>query len=291
MKRVLVLISTLCLIIGFSVVSCVSDTEPSEQSEPPSTQEEQISQLESKISELESRIQEKQESYTSLLEEHTETLRELRELERAQTELENEYQALTKEYEDLQAVCDSSSVDNLERLKEQIAELESENSRLEAEVTRLNKRLIPSPDRALNPSEVWGNSDFKSTGWPDSYKLQTRVEEITQSYHNTHTYMKGEFDCDDIAVELWNMLLTRGIKSVIAVGNLEKSDEELSEVNHAWLYVFNADAEVFYLEPITGEVIYGRLANGSTNPEAIPYREAFIYEQPSDLWKDLGRFW
>jgi len=66
------------------------------------------------------------------------------------------------------------------------------------------------------------------------------------------------------------MLLTEGIKSVIAVGNLGKCDEKLSEVNHAWLYVFHADAEVFYLEPVTGEVIYGRLANGSTNPEAIP---------------------
>jgi len=211
MKRTLFLVLILCLVAGLGVVSCVSDTEPSGQTETPSGQEQQISQLESRISELESRIQEQQESYTSLLEEHTDTLRELRDLEKAQTELEAEYQALKKEYEDLLDTCDSSGTGRIEELKEQISDLESENTRLRAEVARLSEKLTPSPDHALNPSEVWRNPDFKSNGWPDSYELQTKVEEMTQQYHEKHTYMEGEFDCDDIAIELWNMLLTEGV--------------------------------------------------------------------------------
>lgn len=153
----------------------------------------------------------------------------------------------------------------------------------------LKKEFTPSPEHALSPSEIRKDPEFKSTGWRDAYRLQTTVERIAQRYLSTHTYMKGEFDCDDMAVDLWNILRTKGIKSVIAIGNLEKSGESLSEANHAWLYVFNADGKVFYLEPTTGKVIYGRLASGSTNPDAIPYREAFLYKSPSDLWKDLGR--
>lgn len=51
---------------------------------------------------------------------------------------------------------------------------------------------------------------------------------------------------------------------------VQPAERKFSEVNHAWLYVFNASAKVFYPEPVTGDVIYGRLANGSTNPKAIP---------------------
>ncbi|MFO8100898.1 MAG: hypothetical protein R6U37_01835 [Dehalococcoidia bacterium] len=201
----------------------------------------------------------------------------------------NEYEFLQHQYENLQSACQGSTVDEIMELQHQIESLRSKNSYLTAEVSRLENQLTPSPAHALDQSEVWDNPKFESTAWKGrDYQLREKLESIGDYYGATHTYIEGETDCNDMAVDLWNMLLTENIKSVIVVGNKEMVKETFDECDHAWLYVFDGDGRVIYLEPTTGEVIYGRLPDGSSNPEAEQYREkGFIYEKPSDLWDDL----
>ncbi len=177
-------------------------------------------------------------------------------------------------------------------LTEMIGKAESEKDRLNVRVAQLTKQLTPSPDHAVTGSQIWGRPEFRSTAWEGrAYALQSKIEEIGRLYNRTHTYILGETDCNDMAVDLWNMLLTEDIKSVIVIGNLEKVSATFEESDHAWLYVFDAQGKVIYLEPTEGKVLYGRLADGSTNPEVIRYRDGFIYEKPSDLWKDIKKMW
>ena len=148
--------------------------------------------------------------------------------------------------------------------------------------------MTPSSIYDLDPDEVWGNSKFFSVAWEGkSYSLRNELEDIGKTYHDSHTFIEGETDCNDMAVDLWNMLWTRDIKSVIVIGNRDMEDETMDECDHAWLYVFDAEGKVIYMEPTTGEVMYGQLSDGTPNPEVEPYREGFIYEKPSDLKKDL----
>lgn len=207
---------------------------------------------------------------------------------------EVDYQKLEDDYENLEEACSSATVSEVLRLMGEVSSLEKSNTSLIIEISRLNQLLAPFPNNALDPDDVLGQEKFRSPQWRDrDYELQLKLMEIGQLYNSTHTYVPGqpgepgEFDCNDMAVDLWNMLLTEGIKSVIVVGNRDKVGETLTESEHAWLWVFNGNGKVIYLEPTTGEIMYGKLANGLNNPEVEPYRDGFIYEWPSDLRKDV----
>ncbi len=174
----------------------------------------------------------------------------------------------------------------ISRLVDDLAKAEAEKDSLNAQIAQLRKQLTPSPDHALSPSNVLGNPKFRSLAWSGrEYEWQWKVEDIGRSYHSSHTYIPNETDCNDMAVDLWNMLFTAQIKSAIVVGNLNMVGETFSECDHAWLYVFDPEGKYCVLEPTTGEVIYG------SNPDFGPYREGYIYEKPSDLWADLKKKW
>ncbi|MFO8010722.1 MAG: hypothetical protein R6U89_07910 [Dehalococcoidia bacterium] len=200
---------------------------------------------------------------------------------------QNEYTTLQTRYEALQEACQGATVEEIMSLHDEILSLKSQNSWLRAEVTQLENQLAISPSNTIAREDVWGNPKFKSTSWQGrEYELSTTLEKLAEEYASTHLFIEGEFDCNDMAVGLWNTLTKNDIKSVIVIGDLNKTDETLAESNHAWLYVFDAEGKVIYLEPTTGEIIYGRLLDGRPNPDAAPYREGFIYEKPSDLWAD-----
>ena len=109
--------------------------------------------------------------------------------------------------------------------------------------------MEPSPDHALHRDEVFKNPGTYSSpaGKGDDDGLQNKLEEIAQLYYNTHTYYEGETHCNDMAADLWNILLTEDIKSVIVVGDRSQVGESFEESNHAWLYVFNGAGKVIYL--------------------------------------------
>jgi hypothetical protein len=244
------------------------------------------------IANLTSYIAEKRASYDSLRAKHDSTLAKLETLQKSFTNLSQEYQTLRANYEALKEASNGVLAQELSRLREQVSLLERAKGLLHIQVAQLTAQLAPYPHRAVVGRDIWGRPGFKSTAWAGrDFELRRQIEEIARTFHRTHKFIEGEMDCNDMAVSLWNMLLVHGIKSVIVVGNLDMVGETLAESNHAWLYVFNARGEVIYLEPTTGEVFFGRFADGSINPRAIPYREGFIYVRPSDLRRDLKGLW
>lgn len=258
----------------------------------------EISDLESEIASLNAEIEQKRAEYDSLQTTHEATMEELEALRRNYALLDRQRQVLKQDYDALFEACDNPTVEKLLELSEQLVTCQNELALSQIRVTQLEKQVTPSPDRALD-REVLSQVPprFSSPQWEGrDYELQLKLQELVDLYHSMHTYVPGaygpnEFDCNDMAVDMWNMLLTQGITSVIVIGNKNKVDETFEEADHAWLYAFNADGKVIYLDPTTGDVMYGRLPDGSTNPEAAPYREGFIYAKPSDLRLDLKHWW
>lgn len=163
---------------------------------------------------------------------------------------------------------------------------------LNDKVGQLTVMITPAPNHAIAQKDISGNAEFMSMAWLNrDWELQNTVTAIGSQYHSSHTYIANETDCDDMAVDLWNMLYTKGVKSIIVVGNLEKANASFADINHAWLWVFNGQGKYWILEPTTGESIFVRNADGSLNPRAVPYGTGFFYRIPSDLWQDLKKKW
>jgi hypothetical protein len=61
-------------------------------------------------------------------------------------------------------------------------------------------------------------------------------EQVASEYYETHTYIEDNiFDCDNMAMDVWNLIESKGINAEIAVGNVDISGESLEDINHAWV--------------------------------------------------------
>lgn len=152
----------------------------------------------------------------------------------------------------------------------------------------LEEPLEPEPTQLYNTSlkEIKSNPAYWNMAWKEQdYELQEIVQDVNDLYFETHTYVEGETDCNDMACDVWNMLLSKGITSIIVIGNLDLEEENFAECNHAWLWVYNSTGTPFALEPTNGELIFAE------NPEANQYGEGFFYTKPSDLRADIGKRW
>ncbi len=305
-SRVLLVFLAVSLCIGIGVGYAIKDSKAGASDSDDPVLLDQITDLNSTVEQLQSQVNslandlaDKSSEYEALLIEYTDTSEKLTLLEENHQTLMDENDDLMEDFITYRAASDSATVEEVIRLQEQVSSLQdsvetlqSDNFWLDVEIARLNKLLTPSPDHDLERPDVWKDETLWSKAWKmRDFELQLTLEEIAQQHYSTHTYYEGEYDCSDMAVDLWNMLLTQDIKSVIVVGNRDMTGETLEESDHAWLYAFNADGKVIYVEPTTGEVFYGKLPDGTTNPKVVPYREGFIYRQPSDLRKDLKEWW
>ena len=284
--------------IGFAVEAAHSralESDLAERDQQVAIQEGELQSLNSNITRLESDLDDRQTELNILQQEYNNISTEFELFKTNYNALtsyyrtcKNEYDALQHQYENLRTACHGMTVEQISRLQSENDSLKSQISYLNSEVARLENQLTPSSANALDPDEVWGNPKFRSTAWEGmSYKLRNTLENIGKEHKETHTFIEGETDCNDMAVDLWNILLTQNIKSIIVIGNKHLAGEDFDQCDHAWLYIFDAEGKVIYMEPTTGEVIYGQLSDGSANPASEPYREGFMYEKPSDLRKDL----
>ena len=115
-------------------------------------------------------------------------------------------------------------------------------------------------------------------------ELNETLCSINTEYHETHTYIEGEFDCNDMAVELWNILHKEGIVSLIVVGSLDLENETFGECNHSWLVVpYLLNPSFLVVEPTNGEVY--------SDERAEPYQEGYYYTSPSNLRADIKERW
>jgi len=67
------------------------------------------------------------------------------------------------------------------------------------------------------------------------------LDSILKEYRKNHTYMGNDlYDCEDMAMDVWNIVRTKGFNAKIAIGNNEKNimttlETFLTEVSHSWV--------------------------------------------------------
>ncbi|AKB84957.1 zinc ribbon domain-containing protein [Methanococcoides methylutens] len=82
-------------------------------------------------------------------------------------------------------------------------------------------------------------------------------EDIVQDYYKTHTYVTDNvFDCDNMAMDVWNLVESRGINAEIGVGNVDIKGESLEDINHAWVIAEVEPQNWIALECTGGYVTY-----------------------------------
>ena len=136
--------------------------------------------------------------------------------------------------------------------------------------------------RGLTVDDMIDDSYYWNSSWDATDFYHTLIS-INRSYHQNHTYIEDVFDCDNMVVDLWNILYEQGIISVIGVGNLAIGGEKLMQSDHAWLIVFHKDIlyRVYAIETTNGEIY-------AMNPETKAfgeYFEGYYFASPSDFRK------
>jgi hypothetical protein len=142
---------------------------------------------------------------------------------------------------------------------------------------------IPTGDLG-NASRYW-NTDWKGC----APQLYAEIADVNSLYHQTHTYVPGETDCNDMAADIWGSLAGREIVSLIVVGNLETARESFAECNHAWLIVYSGEGSAAALEVTAGRTYTWE--DALDNASLRQYWEGFVYESPSDLAEDFDERW
>lgn len=157
---------------------------------------------------------------------------------------------------------------------------------------------IPTPIRHdITWSQITGNSAYWNQSWQGKQSNLIEIARRTNlQYLDTHTYIKNQTDCNDMAIDIWNMLWTQGIRSIIVAGNVDNPAPlyTLNQCNHAFLIIplvepGKTTPSQIVLEPTNGEVYLGDAFE--RNPQLNLYLRGFYYIQPSDLRADLGKNW
>ena len=79
------------------------------------------------------------------------------------------------------------------------------------------------------------------------------VTEVVADYHEEHTYYENDtFVCGDMAIDVWDILKTKGINAKIEVGNVKQSILRIDDANHAWIMAEVAPNQWLALETTGG---------------------------------------
>jgi uncharacterized membrane-anchored protein len=148
-----------------------------------------------------------------------------------------------------------------------------------------------------SPEEVLSNPAYLNLAWQNNPGgLIRRTEVVNQLYFKTHIYIENETDCNDMAVDIWNMLQAEGIVSIVVAGNLglAPSTYSLDDCNHTWLLILLHQKDEykpngFILEPTNGNIYAGE--DFELNPQLLNYKGGFWYVKPSDLKADILEHW
>jgi len=102
------------------------------------------------------------------------------------------------------------------------------------------------------------------------------LDNLVKVYHATHTYsQKDFFVCADMAMDVWNMVETKGINARIAAGNVNRDLANWKEYNHAWV-VAEVSSERWVAMEITG----GTIVRGNENRN---YYRGYFLDSPREL--------
>lgn len=147
-----------------------------------------------------------------------------------------------------------------------------------------------NPSHSFPRANVVTHSEYWNAGW-DALALYQTLISVNRSYHKEHTYIKGKFDCNDMAIDIWDILVKQGITSVLAIGNLDIEKESFADCDHAWLLIIHRDKDagyrIFIIEPTNGETY----AFDPKTKAFLQYMEGYFYSSPSDLRADIRERW
>ena len=102
------------------------------------------------------------------------------------------------------------------------------------------------------------------------------VARVAKYYNQTHTYTATDmFVCGDMAAEIWNMLKTLGVSSIMVVGAVDHGVTNILQSNHAWLL-----AEVEPNTYLAVECTGGYTVTKDQNPL---YYQGWYYDSPETL--------
>jgi len=131
---------------------------------------------------------------------------------------------------------------------------------------------------------------YRNRDWPGSAsQLHRHLAGLVSGYVMQEEYNAGANDCNDMAVSLWQVLRDNGIYSLLAAGNLEKTNETFTECNHAWLVVYNSQGAAAAVEVTTGSIFLWEQV--SARPQLKQYWEAFLYTGPEEMRADFWGRW
>lgn len=142
-----------------------------------------------------------------------------------------------------------------------------------------------TPVEEITHKPVYWNKTWEGL----DYELQTTVQTVSEEYYRTHTYIKDETDCNDMVVDIWNMLYTEGITSVIVIGNHDIEGEYFEDCDHAWILIYDYKGASFALEATEGFLIFAEDVENDSSLDQ--YWEGYFYAKPSDLREDLYWRW
>ncbi|MBN2468485.1 MAG: hypothetical protein JXD19_10080 [Deltaproteobacteria bacterium] len=108
------------------------------------------------------------------------------------------------------------------------------------------------------------------------------LQDLVRVYHATHTYSLQDFYvCADMAMDLWNMVETKGINARIGVGNVHESQATWRDFNHAWVVAEYSPGKWLALEATRGSIVRG---NDNTN-----YYHGYFFDTPRELKEYVDR--
>lgn len=102
------------------------------------------------------------------------------------------------------------------------------------------------------------------------------LRQIVEDYHNIHTYSLDDyFICADMAMDVWNIVDTKGMRALLVAGNIKNPDADWRAYDHAWVIVEAAPRQWIALETTGGFLVYE-----NNNPN---YYRGIFFEKPKDL--------
>lgn len=112
------------------------------------------------------------------------------------------------------------------------------------EVSETIHRIADTFNQPMDSSYYYKN-DLDASDWDSIKSLPTysRIHYILYSYHLQHTYVGNQFFvCVDMAMDVWDLLETAGIKARLMVGNVQTDiiqsdtvEKYIATMNHAWV--------------------------------------------------------
>ncbi len=114
--------------------------------------------------------------------------------------------------------------------------------------------------------------------------------ELVSDYNRKHTYVGKQtgagadiYVCGDMAMDVWNQIITKGLRAKIIVGNVKEDLVSVFDANHAWVLAETSPGLYLALEATGGFVKYA-----SENPR---YYFGHAFANPKELkeYMDLTR--